>query len=120
MTKIVLSLLFTFTTLSAFASPEYIGSWCHRYDDFTEVLVIDSNSQARSFSIGNQAGEIVQPQSGYVSMGASQFQIVMNGSDIGVIDFNVSRALFSKKRILTFKMQDGEKQRFSECTVKFR
>lgn len=120
MTKIALSLLFTLVGLNAFAAPEYIGSWCHRYDDFTEVLVIDANSQARSFSIGNQAGEIVQPQSGYVSMGASNFQIVMNGVNIGVTDFNVRRALFSQKRILTLKMEDGEKQRFTECVVKFR
>ncbi len=120
MTKIALLLMFTLFGLNAFAAPDYVGSWCHRFDDFTEVLVIDANSQARSFSIGNQAGEVVQPQSGYASMGASRFQIVMNGVDIGVIDFNVRRTLFANKRILTLKMDDGEKQRFTECSVKFR
>ena len=120
MTKIALTLMFSLFGMNAFAAPEYVGSWCHRYDDFTEVLIIDANSSAKSFSIGNQAGEVVQPQTGYVSMGASHLQIVMNGINIGVVDMHVRKALFSDKRLLTLVMDKGEKQRFSECTVRYR
>ncbi len=120
MTKFALLLMTSLVAMNAFAAPDYVGTWCHRYDDFTEVLIINANSEARSFSVGNQAGEIVQPQSGYASLGASHFQIIMNGVNLGVVDYKVRKALFSNKRTLTLIMQDGETQKLNECTVRSR
>jgi hypothetical protein len=86
MTKFVIALMFSLVGLNAYATPGFVGSWCQVNSDFTGVLIIKDDGQAISFAVGNQAGEVVPPVTGFVNSGAGNFQIILNGVDIGAQD----------------------------------
>lgn len=96
----------------------YTGTWCHRFDDFTQVLRIDEKNDVIALSIGNAHGEIVGPERGYASMGATQFFITLANKDTGVIDFRVSKNVFTGVKNLTLFYKDGSKEKFKSCTVR--
>lgn len=100
----------------AHATPDYVGTWCQKYDDFTRVMIINADDELEEFHIGNQAGEKVPSVYGFVSQGASGFQVNINGEDMGVVDYKVSR--FLGKKSLIFKHSSGQKDRYSSCSVK--
>lgn len=100
---------------NALAKGGYEGTWCQRYDDFTEVLMIDAKDQVTFYTVGNQAGEKSPLRKGYVSLGASGFQMVVDKIDTGVVDFKVRTAFLSDRRVLILKKADGEREKFSEC-----
>jgi len=113
------TLLFTLMTLfttSAFATPQYVGTWCKPYDDFTDVLKIDSQDNALSYSVGNQAGEIVTPLYGYVSLGATRFSLVLANEDQGVVDFQVGHEFLSRRKTLTLNYADGSNKKYKDCS----
>lgn len=110
--------LITFISGTALANPDYVGTWCHRYDDFTAVLKIDSQNNALSYSVGNQAGEIVSPIRGYVSLGATRFNLILNNEDQGVVDFRVGRNLLLGVKTLKLLSEDGSVMKYVACSTK--
>lgn len=98
-------------------SHAYVGTWCHRFDDFTQVLKINADDEVIALSIGNAHGEIVGPERGYASMGATQFLITLGKKDTGVVDFRVSKNVFSGVKKLTLLYKDGSKEKFKSCKV---
>lgn len=118
MTKIFVSICSFLFAANALASGEYVGLWCQRYDDFTEVLQVDAKDQVIAYTMGNQAGEKSPIRRGYVSQGASGFQMVIDNMDYGVVDYKVRKAFLSDRRVLILKMSDGEKEKFRECSKK--
>jgi hypothetical protein len=118
MTKIALTLIITLFGMKVFAAANYVGTWCQKHDDFTEVLVIKEDGKAQSYVRGKV--ETSPIKNGFVSLGASHFQIVMDGMDTGVVDYKIRKALFSEKRILTLIDSEREKHNFRECELKSR
>ncbi|MCC6137429.1 MAG: hypothetical protein IT287_02265 [Bdellovibrionaceae bacterium] len=115
MTKLVVSVLSLLVSANAFASAGYVGTWCQRFDDFTEVLIIDDKNKVVTYSVGNEAGEKTPTQLGYVSQGASAFQIVINNEDIGVVDYKVRKNIFTgNKKLILMKNKGSEK--FVQCS----
>jgi hypothetical protein len=110
MKKIILATFITFLGLNSYAA-DYTGVWCQKFDDFTEYLIIDDKDNVESFSRGNQAGEIVMSQKGYVSLGASHFHVVLGKYDIGVVDYKVKKS----PRALILIFENGVAQKFKEC-----
>lgn len=115
MTKYIVSIFSLLIATNALASGDYTGSWCQRYDDFTEVLIIDAKDQVTAYTVGNQAGEKSPLRRGYVSLGASGFQMVIDKMDVGVVDYKVRKTFLSGRRVLILKKADGEKEKFTEC-----
>lgn len=99
------------------AASDYVGQWCNRYDDFTEVLLIDHQEKVTMFSIGNDAGEVSPFEKGYISRGASHIQMNLNGVDIELSDIKVGFSLLKGKKKLTLKFSDGESRKFYACKV---
>ncbi len=101
---------------SASASQSYVGTWCDKYDDFTRVLDIDQNDNVIQVSIGNQAHEAVGLSRGYLSMGASAFQMILNNQDSGAIDLVVQTV--SGKKFLKVTYRDGVTDIYESCKVR--
>lgn len=116
MPKLFISVFSLLFTVNALASVDYVGSWCQRFDDFTEVLIIDGKDQVVAYTVGNQAGEKSPLRKGFVSLGASGFQIVLDKSDLGVVDYKVRKGFLSGHRHLILKKDDGEREKFTECS----
>lgn len=110
--------LLTMVSGSALATPEYVGTWCHRYDDFTAVLKIDAQNNALSYSVGNQAGEIVSPVRGYVSLIANRFNLILNNEDQGVTGFRVGRNFLLGVKTLKLFSGDGSSTKYNACSTK--
>lgn len=118
MTQLFAFIVSIFMTASAFASADYEGSWCQRYSDFTEVLIIDAKDQVASYTMGTtHNGERSPTRKGFVSLGASGFQMVIDKIDSGVVDYKVRKVFLSERRVLILKKSDGEREKFVECSL---
>jgi hypothetical protein len=117
MFKIFVFVVQFFISVQVFASNSYVGTWCHRFDDFTSVLVINNKDQAFAWSIGNAAGENTVMAKGYVSLGATSFNIYLDNQDLGIVDFKIGQKFFSNKKTLILFSNDGTKETFTECKL---
>lgn len=110
MLKTLSTLLILLVSINAYAAPKYVGVWCQKFDDFTEYFIFDAQDKVEVLSKGNQAGEIVMNQKGYVSKGANGFRIFLDKTDIGVVDY--------KKNLvgqLVLMFENGARQRYNKC-----
>lgn len=113
MLKTLSTVLILFVSMQTFAAPnkaKYVGVWCQKFDDFTEYFIFDSKNNAEVFSRGNKAGEIVMNQKGYVSQGANGFRIILDKTDIGVVDYK--KNLFGQ---LVLMFEGSTRQRYNKC-----
>ena len=115
----ILAFILSAVSSSAFAASEgagsYVGTWCKRYQDFTSVLAINAKDQVQSFAFGNEHHEVSVVDKGYVSLSATRFNMVVAGQDMGVQDFHVGQDLWTGKRKLVLKFEDGRRQRYLDC-----
>lgn len=118
MTKNALLVLIMSWGFHVYAQPEYVGTWCQYSDDFTRILTIDSDGLGQEYSVG-KSNEVVPAKSVEVNMGANHFEILMNGVDIGVVDFKVRKATFSDRQVLILYKRNEKREKYKECKVKF-
>ncbi|MBY0386035.1 hypothetical protein K2X05_12830 [bacterium] len=110
MMKTLSATLILFFSINSFASAKYVGVWCQKFDDFNEYFIFDAKDNVQKMSIGVQAGEIMS-RVGYVSKGANGFRIILDKTDIGVVDYK--RILFGQQLILMF--ENGSRQLYNRC-----
>ncbi len=117
MKQFILVLVVMCSALSSWAGqPSRVGTWCQKFDDFTTYFIIKADDSARMMTIGNEANEVAQDEKGYISFGANQHQVYLDGQNIGVNEIKVFSFLGIK--YLRLEFTNGSHQTYKKCNVR--
>jgi hypothetical protein len=120
---LVVLLIFAFCSISQ-ASNSFAGDWCKVYGDFTEAYQIRQDSlggfSVKTYTIGNQSGELHGHSVGFLSMGASSLVFVLDDYDMKLTDLTRSFNILQQKKKLHFSYENGDRITFTECLIKAR
>ena len=112
--RLVLVLFALCVSFQADANPNLIGTWCQKFDDFTEVLIIKDTLDVEIFTAGNSSGEVHGRMTGYLSLGATNQFLSIRGAELPIYDIRV-RGLFKNR--LTIEYAEGDKELYKKCQV---
>lgn len=115
--RLILVIFTIFVSFHADARSELTGSWCQKYDDFTEILIISDNFDVEIFTLGNSSGEIHGHRIGYLSLGASHQFLSIHEIEFPIFDIGTSGFLKNK---LIIDYVKGGKVRYKKCQTNIK